>query len=152
MDQSTRQPRETRAQAGATIPLRNGDVRALQVIVTDGQIIIAVFDEADSGRPLIQAVLDQSEQASLVHALWDRVWALLLPTPARLLERQQLRQGHVERVAQLEQGTDLRVGGRVLQLLDGLPGNVVVLKIFLPEFARRSQGTNAVGKAALELG
>ena len=44
-------------------------MRALQVIVTDGQIIIAVFDEADSSRPLIQAVLDRSEQASLVHAL-----------------------------------------------------------------------------------
>jgi hypothetical protein len=28
-----------------------------------------VFDDADDGRPLIQAVLDQGEQASLVHAL-----------------------------------------------------------------------------------
>jgi len=69
MDQSTGQPRETPAKAVVTIPLRSGDVRALQVIVTDGQIVIAVSDEADDGRPLIQAVLDQNEQASLVHAL-----------------------------------------------------------------------------------
>ena len=69
MDRSAKQKRETGTKAGATISLRSGDVRALQVIVTDGQIIIAVLDEADDGRPLIQAVLDQGEQASLVHAL-----------------------------------------------------------------------------------
>jgi hypothetical protein len=41
-----------------TIALRNGDVRTLQVNVANGQIVIAVFDDADDGRPLIQAPRD----------------------------------------------------------------------------------------------
>ena len=67
MDSSAKRKRETHV--ATTIALRNGDVRALQVNVADGKIVIAVFDEAGDSRPLIQATLDQGEQASLVHAL-----------------------------------------------------------------------------------
>lgn len=67
MDSSAKRKRETHV--ATTIALRNGDVRALQVNVADGKIVIAVFDEAGDSRPLIQAMLDRGEQASLVHAL-----------------------------------------------------------------------------------
>ena len=69
MNRSAKCKCDTGTQVATTIALRNGDVRTLQVNVADGKIVIAVFDEAGDSRPIIQAVLDQGEQASLVHAL-----------------------------------------------------------------------------------
>ena len=69
MKTSTKQPTRTGAQVSSMIPLRNGDVRALQITVTDEGVVLTVFDEGADGLPLIQAMLDRAEQASLVHAL-----------------------------------------------------------------------------------
>jgi hypothetical protein len=69
MDRPTKQARRAGTKVAATIPIRNGDVRALLVTIADEGVIIAVFDEGTAGRPLIQATLDKHEHASLVHAL-----------------------------------------------------------------------------------
>ena len=69
MKTSTKQPTRTGAQVSSMIPLRNGDVQALQVTVVEEGVVLAVFDEGTDGQPLIQVVLDRAEQASLVHAL-----------------------------------------------------------------------------------
>ena len=69
MDTSTKQPVRTGTTVSSMIPLRSGDVRALQVTVAENGIVLAVFDEGADGQPLIQAILDRAEQASLVHAL-----------------------------------------------------------------------------------
>ena len=69
MDKASPEPGQADARVTTTIRLRDGDVRALAVIMTDEGATISVFDEGDDGRPLIQAVLTSSEYAALLRAL-----------------------------------------------------------------------------------